>query len=373
MHAERWWGGAQHERACAEDSCPNALQVAASLYAAGHAEWAVDKYAFYCVDFAFGLEQMVETDASKRFCDLLAAGVSATPSRKARGMVFSFPTYASGRRLMINIDYEKSIWSFLTPFAVEVWVLIFGAALAAGLVMLLLELEWRQGWISSCFRRWRSGSGGGGSDVEVDAGADAAGMSDDACMFSAVQTAATHATLSGGTFSLSPVSPGARIVMLGVVLTAFFLAGAYTSSYTAQIIAERMDEGITSILDVLTRTVGIFVDDYKVFQGWSLQKLVTFEWNNDEDGDAMIAALVDGTYVYALCVCACAWHRRGITLSSITLSIEHSPHHHVHCWHLLRSPTSTDAIKPCPPQGKWMRFSLMRRLSITRHPGRATS
>lgn len=58
------------------------------------------------------------------------------------GMQFSYPTFSSGRQIMLHYSDQTSFWSFLRPFSTGVWLLMFGCAVAVGLIVLLLEGAW---------------------------------------------------------------------------------------------------------------------------------------------------------------------------------------------------------------------------------------
>ncbi|KAG1677491.1 hypothetical protein FOA52_001947 [Chlamydomonas sp. UWO 241] len=307
-------------------------QVVGSMYSTGNnPEWAPENYSFFCVMFANGLADMEQADPTLRFCDVFLAGVSNTAARSATGMMFTYPTYASGRRIMTHVGPSHSVWSFLRPFSTGVWLLVFAGAVAAGLAVMLLEREWRQQWLGSCLpggntRRqqqhdaaapYGGGHGGHGGSGKVPSSAingKAPGSGGSGAVqplssvsvaapqpppapapkYSTIQWAATQLTLSAGAFPFAPQSPGGRIATLGAGLVALLIAGSYTAAFAAQIVKAAFEAPITTLADLYAEPVGIFIDDVTEFKQYPLQKVVTYKWDSDADGDLMVQALLRG-------------------------------------------------------------------------------
>ncbi|GFH06440.1 uncharacterized protein HaLaN_01071, partial [Haematococcus lacustris] len=71
---------------------------------------------------------------------MVVAGVSATPDRVGQGMKFSYPTYLSGRRIMVHVADDNDLWSFFKPLSPGLWLALFGTSAALGVLLLLAEL-----------------------------------------------------------------------------------------------------------------------------------------------------------------------------------------------------------------------------------------
>ncbi len=59
------------------------------------------------------------------------------------GIQFSYPTLASGRRIMIHVSTERGMWSFLEPFEPSLWLAYFATSVFVGLLLLVVETPGR--------------------------------------------------------------------------------------------------------------------------------------------------------------------------------------------------------------------------------------
>ncbi|KAL6749832.1 hypothetical protein V8C86DRAFT_2832108 [Haematococcus lacustris] len=238
---------------------------AAYLYANGRAEWAPDNYTFTCMGWD-GLMEDLLLDPVNRTCDVGVAGISATSDRIAAGYRFTYPTYQSGRRIMVYIGSKSDMFLFLKPFDRSVWLLMFATSLLVGLSVMLAEVPLNRIWN-------RPGPS--------------------LTKYSNLQWAAS-AMLLQATSTFSAKSTGARIIILGWGFMILILINIYIAVLASQLTVNSINMNINGINDLISKPLGIFEADLTAFKRFNLAFLVPLPWNNAEDEEVMKEALRSG-------------------------------------------------------------------------------
>ncbi|GFH08873.1 uncharacterized protein HaLaN_03912 [Haematococcus lacustris] len=223
----------------------------AYLYSKGREEWAPENYTFTCMGWDGLMEDLLLEPAS-RTCDVGVAGISATSERIAAGYHFTYPTYNSGRRIMVAMSATVDMFLFLRPFDQSVWLLLFTTSVVVCISVLLAEVPIRR-----IFRR-------------------PAPALEKYCN---LQWAATGMLLQA-TQQFTAKSTGARLMILGYAFLVLIVINMYIATLASQLTVTTINLKVNGLSDVVNKPVGIFEADVDNFKRFNLDFAVPLPWND---------------------------------------------------------------------------------------------
>ena len=109
-----------------------------------------------CADYDVTMGNMyLNKSDPERVCDIGFGGISIASSDMKKGAKHSTSTLDGGQELIIYVPgQETDLWAFLKPFEPQVWMALFGTAVAIGVLIWLQEVEGDSSLLAGCSCAW---------------------------------------------------------------------------------------------------------------------------------------------------------------------------------------------------------------------------
>ena len=218
-----------------------------------------------CLDWDVMLNHLAKNDG---VCDIAVAGIDIHTNEVYRGIVFTWPTYRNGLKIMTSVTkpLDYGIWAFFSAFEWQVWVLTAATMLLIPFVIYLVEKI---------------------AYPTPPPGVDPVSMTLSTYFWESVG----RPMWMRGQFA---TSWAANIIILGYSFLIMILFALYIGYATSNMTTTFLDSQISSVSDLPGKAVGTWSGYAAQLQKYGIAPS-SYPWNDQADEEAMINELKNGT------------------------------------------------------------------------------